>query len=133
MTSNPWRGELIVEMSGRQITLRCRMDVLAKLLEELGCETFVALTKKWDGLSPEVLRATLRLLAESPSEADAFWPYVNGLEGLQLLHEKFYRLVSGLTPTEIAEDEDRRKKLQMLISQKTPAEIEMIATALKLS
>jgi len=132
MSCNPWRGELVLKIGSSSITLRCTMNVLAKLLNEFKCDSLVSLCRKWDSLNPEIMEKTLRLVADNPKDADEFFKSVNGLNGLERLQDAFYRIISGYTPDEIREEEEARKKLEMVLKSKSAQEIITIVTALQL-
>jgi len=132
VAENAWRGELTLKQGQSSILLRCTMDVLARLLSSLQCETLLDVTRKWDGLSPEVLKTTLKVFAVNPPDADAFWPCVTGLAGLEIQHAAFHRLISGMNPDEIREDEEARKKLEIHLAARSTLEIAAIVKALNL-
>lgn len=130
--ANPWRGEVVLVCAGEEVTLRCRMDVLATILDVLDCENLIEVFRKWDGMDPDVMKNTLQLLAESPTVADEFWPKVNGLKGLEAMQIKFYEVVSGRNPDEIAEEEENRKKLQNFLAEQSDEQVAKIVEAMNL-
>ncbi len=128
---NPWRGETRVELPGASLKLRCTMESFAHLLSSLECETLIEVFRKWDGLSPDVIQASTRLLAEDPAAADKFWPHVNGQAGLTALHAKFYEVVSGRTAEELASENASRKKIEAWFAGQNAETVAQIAAVIE--
>ncbi len=132
VVANAWRGECIITCGNAVIKLRCRMNTLGTILQELECDTLIEVFRKWDGLAPQVFEKTLFLLAENPTDAEKFWASVDGLRGLEAMRVKFYEISSGQTPDEIKSEDENRKKLAAFLAQKSAEEVATIVTALNL-